>query len=70
MGLVHAIHEALGNDVIGVLVVPAAGIQIDEGLAGTMGGDDLPLFHDFAADGADLIAGIAVLRTGGCLGIP
>ena len=33
LGAAHAVHEAAGNDVIGVHVVPAVGIQVGEGLA-------------------------------------
>ena len=35
MGLVHALHQTVGNDVVGIGMVPAVRIQIHKGLGGT-----------------------------------
>ena len=69
MGLIHAIHQLSGNDIVGILVIPAVRIQICKGLAGTMGRDDLTLFHDFAADGTDFVTSVTGFGAGSFLGV-
>ena len=59
----------MGNDIVGVFVIPAVDVQIGEGLGVAVGRDDLALLHNLAADGANLVAGVAVFRAGGFLGI-
>ena len=59
----------MGNDIVGVFVVPAVDVQVGEGLGVAVGRDDLAALQSLSADGADLVAGIAVFRAGGFLGI-
>ena len=60
----------MGNDIVGVFVVPAIGVQVRKDGRGALdGGDGLALFQNLPADGADLVAGVAVFRAGGLLGV-
>ena len=60
----------MGNDIIGILVIPLRCIQVHKRLAGAMGGNGLALFHNFAANRTDLIAGVTIFGAGGFPGVP